>query len=146
MRMNTPANKKLCVYVRLYLSVCSFFFSSCATNSSSFFSLRPVACKRKGKLTVARLHGGGIRVVCVFADHCKTGPLWRRLPDCHSAGFSSLNKVGVSNGTCVDQEIPLHPIGLGKNTHSNFVKIRSHSNLQIFSIKTAQNDPEFTYT
>lgn len=55
-----------------------------------------------------RLHGGGIRVVRVFADHCKTGPLWRRLPDCHSAGFSSLNKVGVSNRTCVDHEIPPH--------------------------------------
>lgn len=55
-----------------------------------------------------RLHGSGIRAVCVFADHCKTGPLWRRLPDCHSAGFSSLNKVGVSNGTCMDQEIPPH--------------------------------------
>lgn len=58
--------------------------------------------KSGGKLTVHRLHSGGIRVVCVFADHCKTGPLWRRLPDCHSAGFSSLNKVGVSNRTSID--------------------------------------------
>lgn len=80
----------------------------CATNSFAAFSLRSVACKKKkkGKLAMDRLHGGGIRVVCVFADHCKTGPLWRRLPDCHSAGFSSLNKVGVSNRTCADQEIP----------------------------------------
>lgn len=54
------------------------------------------------------LHGGRIRVYCVFADHCKTGPLWRRLSDCHSAVFSSLNKVGVSTRTCLDQEIPPH--------------------------------------
>lgn len=78
---------------------------------STGFSLKPVACKKEreksgGKLTVHRLHSGGIRVVCVFADHCKTGPLWRRLPDCHSAGFSNLNKVGVSNRTSIDQEIP----------------------------------------
>lgn len=53
-----------------------------------------------------RLHSGGITVVCVFADHCKTDALWRRQPDCHSAGFSSLNKVGVSNRTSIGQEIP----------------------------------------
>lgn len=64
--------------------------------------------KKKGKLTMEWLHGGRIRVYCVFADHCKTGPLWRRLSDCHSAVFSSLNKVGVSTRTCLDQEIPPH--------------------------------------
>lgn len=106
LRVNPPAYSKL---------VNSAFS---ATNSLQPFSLRPVACKKKkkerrkrkkrtAKPAVDWLHGGGIRVVCVvFADHCKTGPLWRRLPDCHSAGFSSLNKVGVSNRTCVDQEIP----------------------------------------
>lgn len=47
----------------------------------------------------------GLLGVCVFADHCKTDALWRRQSDCHSAGFSSLNKVGVSNGTSIDQEI-----------------------------------------
>lgn len=100
LRVNPPAYSKL---------VNSAFS---ATNSSQpfFFEascLQKKKEKRTAKLAVDWLHGGGIRVVCVvFADHCKTGPLWGRLPDCHSAGFSSLNKVGVSNRTCVDQEIP----------------------------------------
>lgn len=75
---------------------------------STGFSLRPVA-RNKGKrgrkwgqtgCTVVGLLG-----VCVFADHCKTNALWRRQSDCHSAGFSSLNKVGVSNRTSIDQKI-----------------------------------------
>lgn len=86
------------------------------------FSLRPVACKRKGKLAMDRLHGGGIRAVCVFADHCQIGSLWRRLPDCHYAGFSSLNKVCVSHRKCVDQDIPPHSCNL-----TSKARLQAHS-------------------
>lgn len=77
---------------------------------STGLSLRPVACNKEN----GRVKWGptgctvvGLLWLCVFADHCKTDALWRRQCDCHYAGFSSLNKVGVSNRTSIDQEI--HP-------------------------------------
>lgn len=93
--MNAPAYTNLCAMLSVQKTLYSLFFEASCLQKKPNWSWT-------GCMVV------GIRVVCVFADHCKTGPLWRRLPDCHSAGFSSLNKVGVSNSTCVDQELPPH--------------------------------------
>lgn len=55
LKMNTPAHSKL------------VYSAFSATNSATAFSLRPVDCqKKRGKLPVARQHGSGIRVVCVY--------------------------------------------------------------------------------
>lgn len=90
----------------LAVNLCGVFSPQKKLFTVLFFPLRPVACKRKGKLTMNRLPSGGIRVVCVYLL------ITARLVLCgegcltDNAGFSSLNEVGVSNRTCVDQEMP----------------------------------------
>lgn len=82
----------------------------CKVSTGFFFLGQLPAIKEKGRGLGCWGQAGctvvGLLGVCVFADHCKTDALWRRQSDCHSAGFSSLNKVGVSNRTSMGQEIP----------------------------------------
>lgn len=72
--------------------------------------LQDIGEKKKGKLTMCRTHGGGIKGACAFADHCKIGPVLRKQSDCHSAGFSSLNTVWEWEHcrTFTDLVIPSH--------------------------------------